>query len=154
MSCYSQVCDAVLSFLRYVSPSVIAVILGGFIFQQYFVARANECSFIDYLITGLDELRSDVFEYWSLDVNAKNRNQARFLEAKIKGAIKSLTSELRSYSQRYCSRTDFGPLMIEVSDACTGGQFEVAERSADSGRYLSVVNSLHRVKYELMRRKL
>jgi hypothetical protein len=147
--------QASLKFLYYIAPQVIAVIIGGLIFQRYFVARANECAIIDYLVKGLDELHTDSLEYWNLETNTKvNRERARVLEQKIKGAIKSLTSELRSYSERYCKKTDFGHLMAEVADACTGGLFESEKRTPDSGRYLTIVNSLHRVKWELMRRKL
>lgn len=146
--------DDVWAFLRFVSPQVIGVLIAGLIFQRYFVARSNECAFIDYLVKELDALRNDAVEYWSLEVNVKNREKARLLEAKVKGAIKSLNSELRSYSQRYDQKSDFTSLMAEVSDACTGGEFEAAARNPDTGRYLSVVNSLHRVKWSLIRRKL
>lgn len=144
-----------LKFLYHISPQVISVLIAGLIFQRYFVARSNESAFIDYLVEGLDELRSDALEYWNLEISPRtNREKGRILEQKIKGAIKSLTSELRNYSNRYCKRIDFVPLMTEVADACTGGQFESASRAPDSGRCLPVVNSIHRVKWELMRRKL
>jgi len=146
--------DECLSYLRHVSPQVLAVIIGGVIFQRTLWLVPTSPRFIDYLIKGLDELRCDALEYWSMDVNAKNRDKARFLEAKVKGAVKSLTSEMKCFSQKYCRKTDFAPLMVEVSDACTGGAFESATRNADGGRHLMVVNSIHRVKWELMKRKL
>jgi hypothetical protein len=154
MNRFPWTADDCLRFLRHISPQVIGVIIGGVIFQRYFVARANQSAFIDYLVQGLDELQCDTLEYWSLDVTVKNRDKARFLEARIKGAINSMTSELRCFSGRYFRKLDFGPMMVEVSEACTGGAFESAIRSADSGRHLTVVNSIHRVKWELMKRKL
>ena len=57
MSSFPWSADDCLSFARHIAPEVIAVVLGGVIFQRYFVARANESALIDYLIRGLDELR-------------------------------------------------------------------------------------------------
>jgi hypothetical protein len=82
------------------------------------------------------------------------RDRARLLEQKIKGAIQSLTSDLRYYSGRYRKKTNFPPLMVEVADACTGGQFESANKTAEASRYLTVVNAINRVKSELMRMKV
>ena len=141
-------------FLYHIAPQVLGVLIAGLIFQRYFVARANECALIDYLVKGLDDLCCHAMEYWSMEVNAKNKDKARYLEARVKGSVKSLTSELRCYSQRYAKKIDFAPLMAEVLDACTNGQFEAATRPADSARPLTVVNSIHRVKWELMKRKL
>jgi hypothetical protein len=154
MSSLISIVESLAAFLYHISPQVIGVIIGGLIFQRYFVSRANECALIDYLIRGLDDLRADALEYWSTENTKQNREKVRVMEQKIKGAIKGLTSELRSYCDRYCKKFDYAHLMQEVSESCTGGLFESEKRKPESARYLLVVNSLHRVKWELMRRKL
>ena len=155
MSTLMSVLSGILGFLYYIAPQVLGVILGGWIFQRYWVARTNESALIDHLAKELDELRNDCLHYWNLDLKTKeNRAEGRILEQKIKGGIRNLNSELRKYSERYCKRTNFEPLMMEVADACTGGTFEGANRPPDLGRYLTVVNTIHHVRWELMKRKL
>jgi len=143
----------VLAFLYHIAPQILGVILGGFLFQLYWVRRANESNLIDHLTKALDELRNDSLEYWNLDLREeKNLSRGRILEQKMKGAIRNLNSELRMYAERYCKKVKFEPLMVEVSDACTGGTFETASRGPDTGRYLMVVNIIHRVRWELIGR--
>jgi hypothetical protein len=153
-----EFCQKLLDFLYYISPALVTVLLGGFILQKFFISRANEAALIDFLIRELDELRTLSLEYWNLDCSKDGKNEksqrARVLEQQIKGAIKSLTGELKYYSERYCKKNDFPNLMVEVSDACTGGQFESAKKIADCSRYLVVVNTINRVKSELIRRKI
>lgn len=146
-----------LEFLYHISPQLVAVILGGLLVQKFFVSRANEASLIDYLTKELDELRTDSLKYWNLNCESGNDNdtyEAQLLEQKMKGAIKSITSELSQYSKRYRKKTNFDGLMVEVSDACTGGSFETAKRPRDRQRYLIVVNTINRVKSELRMGKL
>ena len=78
------------------------------------------------------------------------------LAQKIKGMIKSLSADCNYYSDRYCKRksAELQRLLVEVSDACTGGDFESTRKKADPGRYILIVNAINRVKSELHRRKL
>jgi hypothetical protein len=159
--------DHVVLFLKglwnlivYWSPSLVGVLVGGFIVQRYWVRKANESAIIDYLTKELSDLVDETLEYWSLDCAGTtrraelNRLEARRLEPKIKGAIKSINSVLRHYCRRYCSDVDFDPLMVEVNDACTGGNFEVSRRAADPHRFLTVVNATHRVREHLFERRV
>ena len=151
---------AIRDFSYHVSPPVVGVILGGMIVQRYWVRKANEGAMIEYLSDELSDLVDETLEYWSLDCSGtgartdKFRQEARKLEPKIKGAIKNLSSVLMQYSKRYCKKNDFTILMVEVTDACTGGQFEVAKRPADPHRFLSVVNTTHRVRSQLFERRI
>lgn len=161
MSLILDLLDKLPGFLYHISPQLIAVLIGGLILQKFFVSRSNEAALIDRLIVELNELRSDALEYWNLDCTKgdkgekdEKRDRARLLEQKIKGAVQGLTSDLRYYSRRYRRNTDFPPLMVEVADACTGGQFESANKIAETSRYLTVVNAINRVKSELIRMKL
>lgn len=142
-------------FLYHVSPALVTVVLGALIVQRFFVSRANEAALIDTIETDLDQLRADALEYWNLEPTTKRkRDRASVLEQKIKGATKSLNSDLKYYAHRYNSKTDFEALMMEVSDACTGGSFESATRTIEAGRYITIVNTVSRIKSELRRRKL
>ena len=144
-------------FLYHISPALVTVTLGGFILQRFFVSRANEASLIDYLLKELDGLRSDALEYWNLDCKnggTECKDKAQILEQKLKGAIRCLSSDLDHYSKRYRKKADFRSLMVEVSDACTGGDFESVKRTCDRQRYLMVVNTINRVKTELRLGKL
>lgn len=145
----------VLDFLYHISPDICAVILGGILVQWFFIRRANEAELIDFLIKELDELRSDALEYWNLDCGKEHeKGRARVLEQKIKGAIKVLSSDLTYYAKRYHKKWEHDKLLVEVNDACTGGGFEVASRASEPNRYIMVINTINRIKSELMRRKL
>ena len=163
MQWIQDISSEIVSFLYHVSPALVMVVLGSFILQRFFISRSNEAAYIDFLFKELDELRADTLEYWNIDCTKGDKDQktdktdrTRILEQKIKGMIKSLTGELQYYCNRYCKKRkeDFTGLMVEVSDACTGGQFESEKKTRDCGRYLIVVNSINRVKSELIRRKL
>ena len=148
------------NYLIYWSPSVVGVLVGGFIIQRYWVRKANESALIEYLTKELSDLVDETLDYWSLDCSGtdklgdQNRQQARKLEQKIKGAIKNLNSVLRQYSERYCKNINFTDLMAEVSESCTGGKFEVKKRPADPERYLHIVNATHRVRSKLFERRV
>jgi len=159
-----HILKAIGGYLVYISPpifgSICGVIVGGYIIQRYWIRKANESVLIDYLTKELGDLVDETLEYWSLDCSGTGagpdeaRKQARKLEPKIKAAIKNLGSVLRYYSDRYCCDIDFSQSMVEISDACTGGQFEVVKRSADSHRFLSVVNATTRIRSMLIGRRI
>jgi hypothetical protein len=151
-------------YLIWISPTVIGVMVGGFIVQRYWVKKANESAMIEYLTKELNDLVDETLEYWSIDCSGGNgvedrRRTARKLEPKIKGALHNINSVLKSYSTRYCSRSycknvDFNDLMSEVMNACTGGNFEGEKRAAEPHRFLSVVNTTHRVRSHLFERRV
>ena len=147
-------------YLRHVSPALLGVLLGGFIVQRYWIRRANEAAFIEYLSRELSDLVDETIEYWSLDCQAKtedyqsNRRTSRKLEQKIKASIKNLNSLLLNYAERYCKKIAFTPLMEEVLHACTSGKFETLARAADTDRFLMVINATHRVRMKLLERKV
>lgn len=149
--------DAITDVLRLITPSLVTVLLGAFVVQRFFVARANEAALIDFLIKELDELRADALEYWTLPADTKEHKLRKVVLAqKIKGAIKVFSSDVGYFCHRYCKKktAEMERLLVEVSDACTGGDFESSIGTVDPGRYISVVNTINRVKSELLRRKL
>jgi hypothetical protein len=128
--------------------------------QRYWISRANEAILIEYFSKELTDLADKSLEYWTLGYKAKTkedeetRRKAQLLEQKIKGAIKNLYSALTRYSKRYCKRVDFTPLVGEINEACTGGFFEAGERDPDRHRYLSVINTTHRLRWALFERRV
>jgi hypothetical protein len=159
-----EMLDRLRDYVIYVSPQLVGVIVGGLLIQRYWVQKANESSVIEYLTKELSDLVDETLEYWSIDCStgdgvAERRREARRLEAKMKGAIHNINSVLGHYANRYCSRSyrkkvDFSALMAEVNNACTGGTFEVAKRPADASRGWAVVNTIHKVKSQLLERRV
>ena len=143
-------------FLYHIAPAIIGVVLGAFLVQWYWVSRANESALIEYFTEELTDLVDETTEYWSLDcrTSEENRQRARMLEQRIKASIKNLNSSLGQYSRRYCKKVDFTSLMGEVNDACTGGTFETAKRAPDPARFSSVVNATHRIRWQLLQRRV
>lgn len=134
-------------------PSLFTVAFGAYILQRYFVSKANEALFIDTLFDELNELKENSLEYWSIDRLYPNPRSV-ILENKMKGAIRSISSDIRFLGQK-TNTDEFRNCLMEVSDACTGGSFESTPAGPpDPSRYLLVVNAVSRLKSELLRLKL
>jgi hypothetical protein len=149
--------DAVVETLRIIAPPLLTVVFGAYVAQRYFFSRANEAAMVDFMIRDLHELQKDALEYWALPSDSKENKQHQTVLAQIiKGAIKSISADVNYYCQRYCKTKgrEMDKFLEEVLDACTGGDFESANKKVDTGRYLRVVNTINRVKSELHRRKL
>lgn len=146
-----------LDIFYYILPSLVTVGVGAFLIQKFFTSRANEAALIDLLVEQLDTIKADSIEYWNLPGGSEENNRkSQILAQKIKGSIKSIGSDLRFYCDRYClaKKEEIAHLIAEVSDACTGGTFESTNRQIEPARYLFVINSIHRLRSELFRRKL
>ena len=148
--------DKIGGFLHHVSPALLALVGGSLIVQRYFVRKANEANFIDAIIKDLEALKTDAISYWSKDPTPAEKSGLESLAQKIVGAVKALNADLRAYSKRYCPKreSEFAQLIVELSDACTGGHFQTVKRKADSGRVLPITNCICRIKLELRKRKL
>jgi hypothetical protein len=149
--------DAVLEISRIIVPPLITVGLGAYVAQRFFVSRANEGAMVDFMVRDLRELQSDALEYWTLAADTpENKQRQIILAQKIKGMIKSLSADSNYYCARYCKckSGELQNLLVEVADACTGGEFESVRKKIDTGRYILIVNAINRVKSELHRRKL
>lgn len=142
-------------FLYHISPALVAVLLGSFIIQKFFVSRAHEAEFIDDLVERLSDLEADALEYWNIDSSDSGQgNRAKVLEQKIKGAIKGLAADLQYYSTRYRRKQKFTESLSELSDACTGGDFESRSKKPDSARYIFVINATSKLRSLLLHRKM
>lgn len=160
MSTFAWMAAGIGDFFNHLAPTLLGVLLGGYLVQKYWISRANEAALMDYFSKELSELVNETLEYWSLDYStdskkdAENRQQARRLEQKIKGSLNNLNRALQAYSKRYCSKTDFTPLVADLHQACTAGTFEAASRGSDPARYLAVVNAAHQVRWKLFERRI
>lgn len=149
--------DIAVEILRIILPPLITVVLGAFVAQRFFVSRANEAAMVDFMVRELHELRKDALEYWTLSTDSpENKQRQIVLAQKIKGMIKSLSADSNYYCDRYCKfkSGELQSLLVEVADACTGGDFETVSKKVDTGRYILIVNAINRVKSEFHRRKL
>ncbi|MEQ1933889.1 MAG: hypothetical protein ABL962_08420 [Fimbriimonadaceae bacterium] len=158
-------------------PPLTTVLVGGVLVQSFFVGRANQAAFVDHIVKELGELRDDALEYWALALTQENRDDVRQLEARIKGRIHSLVSDLNHFRdvKRPIYRralnwvcdltpdwlpkpTQEGPryvqAMLNVYEVCTDGDFETDQHQADPSKYLSICSTISKVKSELLRVKL
>jgi hypothetical protein len=103
--------DAWVSTLQSVAtlilPTLIGVGVGSVVIQRFFVSRANQASFIDYLVKELGLLRTDVAEYWTKQSDLKSEDapaelvRSHALGCKIKADLQSLACDLDHYRTRY-----------------------------------------------------
>jgi len=133
------------------------VVLGAFAAHWFFVRNGNAGAFVDALVRELEGLRADSLEYWNAAPSSQN-NEGRMtmLEQKIKGSIKSISSDAGHFCRKYKKgmRAEIERLMSNLSDSATGGEFESKKRKADSGRYILIVNSINEVRSCLLKTKL
>jgi hypothetical protein len=149
--------NAVVETLGIIVPPLITVVFGAYVAQRFFVSRANEGAMVDFMVGELRELQNDALNYWTLATDSpENKQRQIVLAQKIKGMIKSLSADSSYYCDRYCKfkSGELQNLLVEVADACTGGEFESIRKKVDTGRYILIVNAINRVKSELHRRKL
>jgi hypothetical protein len=158
MSCcwyFSGYLEPLGRFLYHVAPALVTVLLGSFIVQRFFLSRTNEAHFIDSLISRLSDLQEDVLEYWNNDRrDSEKKERSNVLEQKIKGGIKGLAADFGYYSRRYSGKSEFIDPLVDLTDACTGGDFESQARKPDTTRYIFVVNAVNKLRSKLLRRKL
>jgi hypothetical protein len=149
--------STLVDLIRVLGPTLITVLLGALIIQRYFVSRSNQAALIDLLIRELDGLRDDSLSYWSLHNATKDDvNKQEVFAARLKGTIRSLSGDLDYYCDRYCKKrkSEFTRILGEICDACTGGSFESQSHPKDCGRYLTVVNTINRLRSELFKQKI
>ena len=172
-------CNEIPEVVRLVVPSLTTVFVGGVLVQRFFVRRANQAIFVDYMFKELGELRNDALEYWTQTVSDETRDKIKQMEAKIKGRVHSLVSDLNFFRKiqksRYmrllfwifdrllkcCQKAQPGKqgpgyltAMLEVHAACTDGDFETEQHRADSSKYFPICSTISAVKSELLRIKL
>ncbi len=95
--------------------------------------------------------------YWSVGYSSKPEELAAqgALEAKIKvqiiliGSLIQLVSDKRRHASDELAR-----LMLELTDAATGGDFETVTRKPDKQRLMKVGATISRIAVELQRQKL
>jgi len=156
MQLFQNISEEAYKVTFHLLPALVTVGLGGCLLQRFFVGKANEASLIDRVISDMDMLLDDAIEYWNIIPDSdENMKRDRILSQKIKGRIRCADVLLQHYSSRYKDmQSNLRSLMMDVSEACTGGQFESATRREDIPRFLKIYNSINQVKIELLRRKL
>jgi hypothetical protein len=145
----------VISVVVWLSPTFLTILIAGFWLQSFFVSKANQSNFIDVLLRQLEELKVDSLEYWNLDFNlAGNPERGKILAQKMKGAIKSLNSDIAFYNEKYKKEAKLSGHLNEIFETCTSGDFEGVSKPIDSGRYVLIVNAINKLKSQLLRGKL
>lgn len=149
--------EQLLKLLWHILPALITVILGAFVLQKYFVRKANASIFVDSILKELEGLRKDTLNYWNEDDGADHK-KFDILAQSIKGAIKVIGSDISHFCDKYeedkALKDQFNNLLVKLSDAATGGDFESPNRKRESGRYLVIVNAINDLKSELLQTKL
>lgn len=144
-------------FLWHITPALVIVLGGGFLVNRFFVRKANLGLLVDRIATQLEVLSSDCTEYWCSD-QSELGEKAVILEAKLKARILHLHSLLRVVEKKYAtthrSGNEFANQILDLQQACTGGDFEVAERAADRKQFMKAVTAIHKLNTAILEKKL
>jgi len=144
-----------LDYLRQISPALISLLIGGYWLNRFFVARGNLAALIERICDLLDHLRQDCSEYWSVPHTAEDDAEHGVLEAKIKGQVVLINSLVRLVGDKRRHIPEVVPaLILDLVDACTGGDFETKGRKADKLRLMRIVSLSSKIAVELQRLKL
>lgn len=145
-------------FLWHVAPALVIVFGGGFLVNRFFVRKANLAILVDRISAQLETLAGECAEYWCSEQEHLGKEKAPILEAKIKGRILHLRTLLRVAEQKYRPRarsgSSFDDEILGLQQACTGGDFEVATRTADRKQFLRAVNAIHQLNASVLQGKL
>ena len=144
-------------FLWHISPALVTVVIGAFALQRFFVRRANASSFVDAVIKDLEILKSDALEYWNIDPSdEKFSSRCCVLEQRLKGAIRSLSSDVTYFCSRYkkMDNPTIQNLLMDLADSATGGDFESQNRRPAPSRYIHIVNNIKNLRSRLLMTKL
>ncbi|WP_193213633.1 hypothetical protein [Luteolibacter marinus] len=144
-------------WLYHVSPALLAVILGAFGVNRFFIRRANAAAFADRICEDLKILASDLLEYWSFDSSDQSsyrRNQ--ILAQKIKGALQAVDRDIRCFSSKYQKRksSEFQLLMVDLVDAATGGDFESDNIDFRPEKYIKIAKRIGEIRSKLLETKI
>jgi len=144
-----------LDFLYHISPALVAVALGGLLVNRFFVRKANLGALVDRVCNSLDGLRDDCASYWTQDFTDAKKTDLDVLEAKIKGSVLHINTIVHLIEEKYgnvppamCER------ILELQDACTGGDFESRKRKADKIRFMRIAACINKLTAHLQRLKI
>jgi hypothetical protein len=135
--------------------SLVEVALGWYLLTLYFVRKADLTAVIARACDGLDELKKDCAKYWLRSAEELKQPKRTLLEAKIKTGVLAVTSYTIHIRGHYGNVPDDArSKILDLQEACTGGDFETVGRPSNPGRYMRIVNTAHEVQRELHALKL
>ena len=141
--CLWAFADDIGLFIRSIAPTLFTLALGGYFLNKFFIRRANMAGSIDLLCKKMELLSDECALYWSQDYSNTKCSEFKIHEAKIKGLLTQMNSDIAFIGKEYGVPVSKMPTMlIELNDLCTGGLFETKKRKADTNRYLKIVNFL------------
>jgi hypothetical protein len=150
-------CELILAWLYHVSPALIAVTAGAFGVNRFFIRRANAAALGDRICADLKNLSEDLLAYWSYySDEPKAYFKSQVLAQKIKGALQATGRDLRCFAEQYhpAIKSEIERLMIELTDAATGGSFETKSPVFNPEKYLVIVNRVGAIRSILLKSKL
>lgn len=144
-----------LEFLKLVVPTILTLSVGTFWLNRLFVARANFASLVERICDALDTLQEDCADYWSVPYAADKEAEQTVSEAKIKGRLQQISLLIGLVrDKRPNTPPEVDTLLVDLLDACTGGDFESKSRTADRGRFMRVVATIYKLAVALQRLKI
>lgn len=144
-----------LTLLKALLPTVITLAVGTFWLNRFFVSRANLAALVERVCDALDALKDDCAEYWSVPYSDDRSSELTVLEAQIKGRMQQISALVDLIQSKRPELSDqVRVLLVDLHDACTGGEFESKQRQADRGRFMRVVRIIYKIAVELQRLKI
>jgi hypothetical protein len=144
-----------LSLLKLIAPTILTLAVGTYWLNRLFIARANFAALVERICNALDSLKDDCAEYWSVPYTADKEPEQSVLEAKIKGRVQQISSLIGLVADKRPNMpASIHGLLVDLLDACTGGDFETKARNADRGRFMRIVATIYKLTVELQRLKI
>lgn len=148
---------SVLGWIWHLLPAVVALGIGGFWLNRFFVRKANLASLVDRSCNSIENLVKKCAEYWTSDYSAADSSKSALLEAEIKATILHINTLVKLIAKKYARRKikdDTCKLILDLQNHCTGGQFETRRRTADMIRIVKIISVANKLTEDLHMLKL
>jgi hypothetical protein len=146
-----------LDYLRHISPALITVIGGGYLLTRFFVGRANFAALVERTCEVLNQLCGDCAEYWCVDTPSDDAEKIKHsvLEGKIKAGVFQVNALVTLMGDKIPSLpTSIRAMILDLADACTGGEFESSSRKANKQQFMRIAINASKIAVELHRLKI
>ncbi|HXC02242.1 MAG TPA: hypothetical protein VNU49_06285 [Opitutaceae bacterium] len=135
--------------------ALVEVVLGWFLLSWFFVRKADLTALIERACDGLDQLKKDCAKYWLSEAIELKESKRYLLEAKIKTGVLAVISAVLHIKGKYMNLPEeMRSRILDLQEACTGGDFERVERHRDLRRYMEIANKVHALQRSLHGLKL
>lgn len=148
---------SVLGWIWHLLPAVVAIGIGGFWLNRFFVRKANLASLVDRSCNSIEGLVKKCAEYWTSNYSVEEATKSALLEAEIKATVLHINTLVNLIAKKYARSKiteETCKLILDLQNHCTGGLFETQRRKSDRIRMVRIISVANKLTEDLHMLKL